>query len=78
MHPLEASPYYQRYAGSGDPIPGVMGREIDRVENGRFAPGQSANPGGRPATVREVVELAREHAKTAYAQRRSYPHTDQA
>lgn len=36
------------------------------MENGKFAPGKSANPGGRPATVREVVALAREHTNTAY------------
>jgi hypothetical protein len=42
-----------------------MGKEIDRVTNGKFAPGKSANPGGRPATVKEVVSLAREQTTTA-------------
>ncbi len=43
-----------------------MGKEIARVRGGKFAPGESANPGGRPKTVREVVALAREHTTTAY------------
>jgi hypothetical protein len=42
-----------------------MGKEIDRVANGKFAPGRSANPGGRPATVKEVATLAREQTATA-------------
>jgi hypothetical protein len=40
--------------------------DIARIERGGFAPGRSANPGGRPATVRDVVRLAPEHTATAY------------
>ena len=32
---------------------------------GRFKPGQSGNPGGRPKALLEVVELARSHTVTA-------------
>lgn len=31
----------------------------DREEDGRFKPGASPNPGGRPKQVRELMELAR-------------------
>jgi hypothetical protein len=33
-----------------------------RSQDGRWQPGQSANPGGRPAIEREVISLAREHS----------------
>ncbi len=36
-----------------------------RAPNGRFLPGQSANPGGRPAVVREVRNLARQYTEAA-------------
>ncbi len=42
-----------------------MASEIERVAGGRFAPGQSGNPGGRPKTVRDVIALSREHTATA-------------
>ena len=45
-----------------------MGREIDRVASGKYAPGVSGNPGGRPKLVREVVELARQHTEFAIEQ----------
>ena len=35
---------------------------MDRKANGTFAPGTSGNPGGRPAQLSQVIELAR--AKT--------------
>ena len=36
-----------------------------RLVNGRFAPGASPNPGGRPAALAEVRELARQHTTLA-------------
>ncbi len=36
-----------------------------RDATGKFKPGISGNPGGRPAAVREVAEAARHHTKTA-------------
>lgn len=33
----------------------------------RFKPGQSGNPAGRPKVVREIREMAREKAETAFA-----------
>jgi hypothetical protein len=36
-----------------------------RLVNGRFAPGASPNPGGRPAALAEVRELARQHTTMA-------------
>lgn len=39
-----------------------MARNLPRTA---FKPGQSGNPGGRPAVLKEVQELAREHTNTA-------------
>ena len=36
-----------------------------RDKNGRFLPGISGNPGGRPREVGHVRELAREHSEEA-------------
>src|SRR3984893_8396285 len=36
-----------------------------RLVNGQFPPGASGNPGGRPAALSEVRELARMHTATA-------------
>ena len=38
-----------------------------RLPNGRFAPGVSPNPGGRPKGLAELQELARSHSATAIA-----------
>ena len=38
------------------------------ARRGQFAPGQSGNPGGRPAVVREVRDLAIQNAPAALAQ----------
>jgi hypothetical protein len=38
-----------------------------RLFNGRFPPGCSGNPGGRPARLGELVKLAREHTAEAIA-----------
>ncbi len=37
----------------------------NRGGSGRFSPGQSGNPGGRPKDVHRVAELAREHTREA-------------
>ena len=36
---------------------------VDRSKDGRFVPGQSGNPGGRPKTLAIVQNLAREHTE---------------
>lgn len=41
--------------------------EIGRAPNGHFLPGVSPNPSGRPAVLREVRSLAREHTEAAIA-----------
>ena len=38
---------------------------MTRLTNGRWAAGQSGNPGGRPGAVAEVRELARAHTAEA-------------
>ncbi len=38
---------------------------MQRDGSGRFLPGQSANPGGRPSGVKELRELARQHTHEA-------------
>jgi hypothetical protein len=35
--------------------------QASRLANGRFAPGASPNPGGRPREIGDVRELARSH-----------------
>ena len=41
--------------------------EVERAEGGKFAPGKSGNPGGRPKGLSEVIELARKHTVTSIA-----------
>lgn len=36
-----------------------------RLSDGKFAPGSSGNPGGRPRAAHHVVELARQHTNLA-------------
>lgn len=36
-----------------------------RCESGRFKPGVSGNPGGRPAGLEEIRQLAQQHAPEA-------------
>lgn len=55
--------YYQHAA----PDTRCMAREIERATGGKFAPGKSGNPGGRPRTVRDVIVLARQHTELAVA-----------
>ncbi len=38
---------------------------VDRSKDGRFVPGQSGNPGGRPKTLARVQNLAREYTETS-------------
>ena len=38
---------------------------VDRSKNGRFVPGQSGNPGGRPKTLARVQDLARQYTETS-------------
>jgi len=38
---------------------------IPRLANGQFRPGASGNPGGRPAALAEVKQLARQHTALA-------------
>lgn len=42
-------------------------KRVARVERGRFAPGASGNPNGRPRVYGEVRELARQHGPDAIA-----------
>src|SRR5665213_861321 len=35
------------------------------MSNGRFKKGQSGNPGGRPAVIAEIQQLARKHTEEA-------------
>src|SRR5690348_714211 len=42
-------------------------QEVVRLPNGRFRPGASGNPGGRPAALSDVRVLAREHTPAAVA-----------
>ena len=39
--------------------------QVDRSKNGRFVPGQSGNPGGRPKTLAIVQNLARSYTETS-------------
>src|SRR5215813_11867527 len=38
---------------------------VARLANGQFRPGASGNPGGRPAALAEVKQLARQHTVLA-------------
>ena len=40
---------------------------MQRDNSGRFLPGQSANPGGRPSGVKELRELTRQYTHEAVA-----------
>ena len=40
-------------------------REATGAHPGRFKPGQTGNPGGRPKVDHRVVDLAREHTELA-------------
>ncbi len=37
----------------------------NRTVSGRFKPGQSGNPGGRPKTLARVQDLARQYTETS-------------
>lgn len=39
---------------------------VERVDGGRFAPGRSGNPGGRPKAVRELLDRARAAVPAAF------------
>jgi|SRR6516164_535610 len=39
--------------------------QVTRLPSGRWAPGRSPNPGGRPKIVADVRDLARQHTRTA-------------
>lgn len=41
-------------------------RRSPRLGNGRFVPGRSGNPGGRPKTIEEMQLKAREHTGEAF------------
>lgn len=43
-----------------------QGSDIPRGPGGRFPPGVSGNPGGRPKAADEIVELARTDSPEAY------------
>ena len=45
----------------------MSGQSENRTVSGKFLPGQSGNPGGRPRDVAEVRELARAHTADAIA-----------
>lgn len=47
--------------------PGSEGLTVTRDKNGHFLPGSSANPGGRPAIIKEIQTLARSHSDEAIA-----------
>lgn len=40
---------------------------VRRGERGKWLPGQSPNPGGRPKIVTDIRDLARQHSETAVA-----------
>ena len=42
-------------------------QDVVRLPNGQFRPGASGNPGGRPAALSDLRELAREHTPAAVA-----------
>jgi hypothetical protein len=42
-------------------------KRVERVERGRFAPGASGNPNGRPKIASEIRDLARVHGPHAIA-----------
>jgi hypothetical protein len=43
-----------------------MNEIVEREANGRFRPGFTPNPGGRPKIVEEIKSLARQHAPEAF------------
>jgi hypothetical protein len=44
----------------------AMNEIIEREANGRFLPGFTPNPSGRPKVVGEIKQLARQHAPGAF------------
>jgi hypothetical protein len=44
----------------------AMSENPTREANGRFLPGFTANPSGRPRVVEEIKQLARQHAPAAF------------
>jgi len=45
--------------------PAITSHQVERAKGGKFAPGKSGNPTGRPKDVAEVVALARTYTAEA-------------
>src|SRR6476620_10843994 len=61
----QTQPFRHQTGQLSDQVSASTNQVTARLVNGRWAPGRSGNPGGRPGGVAEVRELARTHTAEA-------------